>query len=303
MRGERPWWALVGGVLGVVWLGLMRFLVMPMNGPPGGFHQHSGIFQAMIAPGSHGFGGVLKSLATNPPFSLENILEGRKLEYVLALGAPFLLLPFRARLLWVLFLPATLFTLVTTNYAPSVSTRFQYSMYWVSMLIFGCLVLLGDWAKLPAMRKRVSAAVIGMLFVGTALSFDGGGLFQKNTLVGGFRRIAFAATESEIERYDELLNVAKEIPPSATVWATESIVPHVSTRKDIRTLRQRGADSEYILIWKSEVRGGEQAEAFQKAASTGRWGVVTKTKNFQLWKMGADTRGNREALRSVGLRP
>src|SRR5690606_22103102 len=149
MRGGRPWWALAGGIVGVAWLALMRFAIMPMNGPPGGFHQHSGIFQAMIAPGSHGFGGVLKTLLTNPPFSLENLLEERKLEYVLALGAPFLLLPFRVRLLWVLFLPACLFTLVTTNYAPSVSTRFQYSMYWVSMLIFGCLVLLGDWASLP----------------------------------------------------------------------------------------------------------------------------------------------------------
>jgi uncharacterized membrane protein len=302
MRGERPWWSLVGGVVGVAWLAMMRFWIMPLNGASGGFHQHSGIFQAMIAPGSHGFGGVLKTLATNPPFSLENLLEGRKFEYVLALAAPFLLLPFRKRLLWILFLPASLFTLVTTNYTPSVSTRFQYSMYWVSMLIFGCLLLLGDWYKLPSTRKRITAAVLSMLVVGTALSYDGGGLFQKHTLVGGFRRIGFTLTRAELERYEELVRLVKTIPPNATVSATESVVPHVSTRRIIRTMRQGAADSEYLLIWKDEVRGGEQAATFQKALQDGRWGVVTVTKNFQLWKMGADTSSNRSAARSVGLR-
>jgi len=302
LRRERPLWALMGGVVGVFWLGLMRFVVMPWNGPPGGFHQHSGIFQAMIAPGSHGFGGVIKTLATNPPFSIENLLEARKLEYVLALSAPFLLLPFRVGVLWILFIPASVFTLVTTNYAPSVSTRFQYSMYWVSMLIFGSLLVLGDWAKVPSMRRRVSAAIGAMLVVGTALSFDGGGLFQKNTLVGGFRKIGFAATEAEQERYEELLGLAHQIPQTASLWATESIVPHVSTRRTIRTLRQAGPATDYILVWKNEVRGGEQATTFQRAVATGRYGVVAKTKNFQLWRLGADTEDNRDALRALGIR-
>jgi len=302
MRGQRPLWAAIGGIAGITWLALMRFVVMPANGPPGGFHQHSGIFQAMIAPGSHGFGGVLKTLLTNPTYALENFLEGRKLEYVLAIAAPFLLLPLRRRLFWILFVPASLFTLVTTNYVPSVSTRFQYTMYWIPMMCFGTLLILSDWSELASTRHRVGAALVSMLVVATALSCDGGGLFQRHTLVGGFRRIGFEMSPDEVARYEELREVARSIPKEASVTATESTVPHVSTRRNIRTLRQGAGDSEYLLVRKDEARSGEQATALLAAYRSERWGLLTATKHFQLWRQGADTKPNRAAMRALGQR-
>lgn len=299
--GKRPLWALIGGFVGVAWLGLMRFYVMPMNGPGHMFQQHIGIFQGMVAPGSEGFGGVIKTLFTNPAFSLTNLLEMRKAEYLLALGAPFLFLPFRRLRLLFLFAPAALFTLVTVNYAPSVNTRFQYSAYWIPMLILGSLLVIEEWKNEPAGRVRIQAAVWSMLVVGTALSFGGGAFFQQNSFHGGFRKIDFAISQKESRQLEQLRELVRAIPARASVTASETAVPHVSTRKTVHTLRTGLMNPDYILVRNVEVRGGEQGRELLAGVRDGGWGVIKELKDFQLWKRGAPTKDNARALRRVGL--
>lgn len=302
LSGRRPLWALGGGLFGVVWLALMRFLVMPAHAPDGRFQQHIGIFQAMVAPGSRGFDGVLKTIITNPPFTLNNWLEARKLEYLLSLAVPFLFVPFRKTKLLLLFVPASLFTLVSTNYPPPVSTHFQYTSYWMPMLALGTCLVLAEWRENPALRHRVPAALVAMAVIGSAMSYGSGGILQRESFFGGFRKIDFRWRPEDQARLDELHELTPLVPPNASVTATESVVPHVSARRDVYTLRQGAGDSEYLLLRVDEIRGGEQANHLLAAVPSGRWGVIAETRQFQLWKMGAPTEKNRAALRKAGHR-
>jgi len=305
LAGKRPVWALVAGSLGVFWLGLMRFYVMPMNSANQAFQQHIGIFEAMVAPGTHGFGGVLKTIATNLPFTLNNFLEARKLEYVLALSVPFLMLPFRQPRTLLLFIPAVLFTLVSTNYAPSVSTRFQYTMYWVPMLILGSLFTFDDWRKRPNGTSRIRAAMAAIFVIATALSFDGGGLLGGNGLYGGFRKVNLQLSQAEATRWARLQEFIVKIPASASVTASEQVVPHVSTRRDIYTLRQGVGNPDYVLFMNDEVRDwrspGGQGAILADALRTGNWGFVASVPGFQLWKRGGPKSGNARAAAELGI--
>lgn len=302
LSNRRPLPALIFGVFGVVWLALMRFWIMPLHAPDGRFQQHIGIFQAMVSPGDHGFGGVLKTIATNPIFTLNNFLEQRKLEYVLAMAVPFLFIPFRRPLLLFLFVPASLFTLATANYAPPVSTRFQYAMYWMPMLVLGTLHVLDEWNRTAEHRPKVAAAVGAMLVVGTAMSFGAGGFFQQNTLIGGFRKVSFEWTQADQERFDRLRAAIAKIPRDAALTATESLVPHISTRRNAFTLRQGTSASDYLLVRTDEVRGGEQAEHLLQAARSGEFGFVEQNKEFQIWRRGAPTDENERVLGRLGHR-
>ncbi len=303
LLGHRPLLAILGGLLGVAWLALMRFYVMPLHAADGSFQQHIGIFQAMVAPGDTGYGGVIKTIVTNPVYSLNNVLEERKLEYLLLLSTPFVLLPFRSPRLLFLFIPAAMFTLGTANYPPPVSKGFQYTMYWMPMLILGSVLKLSEWKSDPALRDRFFAGLTSVLVLSTALGVSGGALFQKNSFTGGFRRIVFEISEEERNRYKELRAVIAKIPPKARLTATEAVVPHVSNRRDAYTLRQGLGKPDYFILWKLEARGGEQARhllAGLGPLETQKYGVVEITENFMVWKRGAPRDRNLMALQSLG---
>lgn len=301
LKGHRPKTALVAGICGVGWLAFMRFYFMPSQAS-GAFQQHIGIFQAMVAPGDHGFGGVVKTMLTNPVFTLENVLEARKLEYVLILAAPFGFLPFRKPLLLLLFIPAAVFTLGTSNYPPPVSKGFQYTMYWMPLLAIATILRLGFW-RAEGKLHRCRAALSSAFVISCAMSVSAGALFQQNSFTGGFRRIVFEMTDAERERLEELRGLIAKIPPRASLVASESLVPHVSNRPEARTVRQGIPDVEYLLLSVNETRGGEQAERLLRDLGTWpdqRFGMIEKTQRFQLWKRGAPTAQNISALHLMG---
>jgi uncharacterized membrane protein len=302
LMGKRPLLAAIGIVAGVAWLAVMRFVIMPLQAADGAFQQHIGIFQAMVAPGDHGFGGVLKTIITNPIYTLNNMMEARKFEYVLLLGVPFALLPFRSPRLLFLFAPATLFTLCTANYPPPVSKGFQYTMYWMPLLALGAVLKIDEW-RVRNMPQRVKAAVLTMFIVGGALGYNGGSLYQQNSFTGGFRRVVFEITDAEKARLAELRSLIAKIPPRATLTATEAVVPHVSNRPDAHTLRQGIGNVEYLLLWKQELYGGEQPNHLIAELGTWpdqRYGLIEQTPNFLLFRRGAPTTDNVRALKPMG---
>lgn len=301
LMGKRPWVALVGGLLGLGWLALMRFYVMPLHAAKN-FDQHVGYFHAMVAPGEHGYGGVLKSMLSNPVFTLENLLEAKKLEYLLQLMVPFALLPVRSLRQLFMFVFAAMLTLGTTKYPPPISKGFQYTMFWMPLLIVASAIYLSGWKK--ALPHRISAAVAAIFVVGMSLGVNGGALYQQNSFTGGFRRIVFEMSEYEVGRYEELRELLKLVPPEASVTATESVVPHLSNRRDAHTVRQGLGDFEYLVLWHHELRGGQQLDNFVKGLGkfgAQRYGVIAQGKEFQVWKRGAPQTDNRKALRALGL--
>src|SRR5690606_14017190 len=125
LTGKRPRTALWGGLLSTVYFLVVKFVVMPAHSQAG--QSFSWLFQGLIPPGDAGFAGVLRTLVTNPVFTFSSVFNQEKCEYLLRTLGPVLLLPIRHRLVWLLCLPAFIFTLLATGYPPMVQTRFQYT--------------------------------------------------------------------------------------------------------------------------------------------------------------------------------
>src|SRR5690606_6873218 len=107
----------------------------------------------------------------------------------------------------------------------------------------------------------------------------------------------------EKERIGDLRSLIAQIPPRAAVAASEALVPHVSNRPIARTMRQGSYEAEYLLLWKQEVRAGEQATRL--VADLGKppeqaFGIISEKGQFQLWKRGAAQTNNVKALHELG---
>lgn len=303
LAGKRIRIAFIGGVLGVLYLAIVRFSIMPMFTADGQFQQHIGYYKGMLPEGENGFVGVLQTMITNPVFMTDSLLNEGKIEYTLLLTVPFVLLPFRSPRLLLLFIPAALFTLGTRNYPPPVSKGFQYTAYWMPLLVLGAVLKLDEWRTTVDKKHYFPAAVSALFVVGGAMGVNGGALFQQNTFTGGFRRIVFEISEQEQTRYDELRELVALIPPTAKVTATESVVPHLSNRPDANTIRQGLHNPEYMLLRYDEIRSGQQADYLLRGLgplSTQQYGVLRHTKNFSLWKRGAKTTDNLRVLQKAG---
>jgi uncharacterized membrane protein len=302
LSAQRVRWALAFGVVGVGYFVLMRFLVMPLHGNASGEYQpHVGYYKDMIAPGDHGYGGVLKTMLTNPGYTFQVLVQETKLRYLLELMGPFLLLPLRHSKAWLLLLPAAMFTLISTDYPPPVSRGFQYTMFWVPFLFLGALITLTSWRQQPNGPVRILSAVVAMALAGTVFSYHHGPLFQHNTFKGGFRKIQFEVSPSDRERRTHLYSLIAKIPPHASVLATENEVPHVSNRPDCFTLRAMYEEADYLLINIHEARGGRSKEHMKRALDTGKYGLVESVGIYQLWQRGAPQDKNVRGAAVLGI--
>ncbi|HEV8246898.1 MAG TPA: DUF2079 domain-containing protein, partial [Polyangiaceae bacterium] len=128
LSGKRPRWAIIAGLSSVLYFFVVKFLVMPLHRTGGPDKQtFAWIFQGLIPPGEGGLNGVVRTIVSNPPFTIMSLLDTDKLVYFLRTFGPLLLLPLRNRLTWILFIPAAMFTLLSTGYKPLIETHFQYT--------------------------------------------------------------------------------------------------------------------------------------------------------------------------------
>jgi len=137
---------------------------------------------------------------------------------------------------------------------------------------------------------------------GTAFSYNFGGIFQHHTFRGGFRKVAFERTDAERQRLDDLYKLIDMIPPTASVAASETEAPHLSSRADVYTIRLAFHDAEYLLINIQEVRTNFCRAGALRAFRTGRYGFVAKQGGFTLWKRDAPKDRNAEGYKLLGLK-
>ncbi len=301
LQGQRLRWAAFFVVTGTVYLFLMRFWMMPaLAVNPTEFHAHVGAYVKMIAPGHQGYGAVIKTILTNPPFTLEQLLDERKVRYLLELTVPFLLLPLRHRRTWILLVPAALVTLMSTI-PPPFMRNFQYTGLWLPYLMLGTVVVMSEWRKNPRTKTKYSAALIAMAAAGTVLSYHQGALFQQNNFKGGFRKVQFKFTEADRKRLQRLRSVIEEIPPEASVLTTENEGPHLSNRPDCFTLRAAYTWADYLVINTHEARSGRSQANLRHGLRTGEYGLVKSVGEFQLWKRGAPHTQNARGLRALRI--
>jgi uncharacterized membrane protein len=306
LSGKRTRWALVGGIASAAYFVTVKFYIMPLHRTMSGSQSFSWMFQGLMPKGEDGFGGVLRTVISNPVYTFNSLLEQDKLTYVIKTLGPVLLLPLRHPTAWIMFIPSFIFTLLSTGYKPLYQTYFQYTSTYTSYLFFTSAVTLSWWRDRDRTvgelaRCRVPAAALAMVVTATAYSYNFGAIFQHHSFHAGFQDVGFTRTPEEKKRYDELQELIRLIPKNASVAATEVEAPHVSNREDCFTLRFFYEDADYLLINLDEARSSPTKDIVTSALETGKYGFVTSRGRVALWKRGGEQTENERGLRELGI--
>lgn len=298
--GRRARWALVGGVLSTLYFLVVKFRVMPSYA--GAQQSFAWIFSGLISAGDEGFGGVMRTVATNPVYTFKSIFSEEKFVYVLANLGPLLLLPVRRSPGWVLCLPAALFTLLSTGWAPLVDTAFQYTANWTPYVLCATIFCLDAWRKSSATVVRYRAALPALCVTATLFSYNFGAIFQRNDFTGGFNKVDFTWTPAHERQLAALREMIDLIPKDASVSACELLVPHVSSRENAYTLNRFGAlDADYLLCNVAWLKLEPVNTWMHQALDTYQYRFKAKNELFALFekKPGPDPKGRR----MLGRRP
>ena len=294
--GLRPRVGLVLAVSSVTWFVIVRFVIMPLAGT----WYFQNLYSALFADGVASFGSVIKTIATNPLYTFGTLGTEGKLTYVGHMFVPLALLPCRRVQLLPLAIAGIFFTILTTDYGPTIQISFQYTTHWIPYLFLTvvlALVLLGRGAGgRAAQRAAVLTLVVAML----AHSYNFGAILQRETFVGGFSHIEFKMSDAERKRWQELKELLAMIPPNASVSATEQETPHVSTRREVYALRVPPGPVDYLLIGRSHVGELSRAALNGALANPTEYGLLAERGHeLYLFKRGAPVTPQTAAARAA----
>jgi hypothetical protein len=141
--------------------------------------------------------------------------------------------------------------------------------------------------------SRARAALVTLAASSLVLTYNYGAFPRREgSFKAGFSKIEFTYSEAERERYAELMEIVKDIPPDAPLAATEKVGPHVSSRLFIYTMRNGPQTGEYILASSRELKLSKTRPTLKEALESGRYGVLRRVGDFALMKKGHATAGN-----------
>ncbi|MBK7579900.1 MAG: DUF2079 domain-containing protein [Myxococcales bacterium] len=289
LTGHRPKSGTLIALISVGW-----FLYLRSRMDKAGSWWFPGMYKGLWATGEEGYSSVLKTVLTNPLFVLNEVLEKEKLVYLMHMLVPLVLLPARRWQLWAAFIPGTALTLFVTDYKPIQGFSFQYVMHWIPYLFLAAPLALAAMTKDgPTGPRRAHAAVVAMAFASLVLSYQYGAFARRpNSVRGGYFQIDFTFSAEERQRYADLKRVIGDVPPQASVVASENVGPHVSSRTHMYAMRRGLYDAEYIAIARTELDFEQTRKLLTEAAKSGAYGVVQRAGDFALLKKGADASGN-----------
>ncbi|HTB57578.1 MAG TPA: DUF2079 domain-containing protein [Polyangia bacterium] len=259
--------AVVAAVSAVYFVAL-RFFIMPAVGAWG----FSDIYKDLIPAGESGFGPVVKTLLTNPLYTLRTLLTPEKLRYALQIVAPLAFLPVRRRWLAVWLIPGAILTLLTTGYGPTLDIGYHYGADFVPY-VFPAVVLalaaLGgataagmatDTTAAPTAgttagttegtsRRRAAAATLVLAsFIATA---SWGAIPPRRVFHSSYGVISFAPPTAQERRRLQALDAAMRlVPKKAILAASDRELSHVSNRIECWNLAVGTQGADYALYTK-----------------------------------------------------
>jgi hypothetical protein len=309
LTGERPRAGLVVGAVGAVYFVGVKLLLMPhfLGGATAYVHQ----YKDLVPAGENGFGGVLKTVFANPGYTTTTLLERAKMLYLLQVMAPLAFFPWRRPIGLLCTLPGFIFTMLSTRYPALTRLGFQYTAYWTSFLFLAVVANL-RWlnraetaapsaeagAEVRASRRAWKMAMAAATLV---TCYQLGPVFQQNTSWAGFLPLRVDVNDSDRLAHANLYALIAEIPPDASVAASEMLVAHVSSRKNAYTLLHGHYDADYILARIPPV--GTDQEHLIEALRTGAYGLVDEKGIFALFRRGAPSGTAEPFLLRIGAKP
>ncbi len=221
---------------GVAFIGLTGLVVE---------RSFAGYYTAMVPEGGRAI-DVLVTLLSAPTHSVAIAATEGKLIYFLQIFGPLgfaCLLRLRGGVLIIYGLALALFASKPAMY----SLGFQYVFYLLPAAFVGAV------DTLPRLAPRVRRTLFALAGLLTLIGSWRDGIFPPlGTVTAGYETVRFEYTEQDRERYEALKSLIKLIPGKASVTASEHVVPHLSGRRRVKTVRlipnRGGADSDYFLV-------------------------------------------------------
>ncbi|MES1179308.1 MAG: DUF2079 domain-containing protein [Myxococcales bacterium] len=294
LSGYRSFPGFVIATVALSYFVYLRFHVMDDAGE----WWYPNMYKDLWADGEKGYKSVIKTLITNPLFVLSKLVVEKKLVYLLHLLVPVAFLPARRWYLWAAFVPGIFLTLLVTNYDPPTLFSFHYVMHWAPFLFLAVPLALESIGKsLDSGLIRMRAAAATMVCASLVLTYNYGAFGARaNSLKGGYNFIDFEYTPAEAERYRRLQTLVEMIPKDASVAATETVGPHVSSRVKMFTMRHGPQNADYVLASNKELKLSKTRPTLKAAIESGQYGVLRRAGEFLLLKKGADTSQNKQLV-------
>jgi len=270
LSGWRPRTGVASAVVATLYFLVIRFVVMK------GGQGFADAFKLLYPPGEAGFLPVVKTLVSNPGYSLRTLILWEKVRYVCQVFAPLVFLPLRRPLNWLLMVPGFLLTLIATAYLPPIQISFQYVCNWAAYAFAGAVFVLAAFGDTGAGRVRRAAAVWALLAASVIASVQWGAYSPYGVIRGGFSDVPFKAPgAADRQRERDLQEVMKSVPEEASLCAAELIIAHVTWHLNTWSLRDGVFDCQYLIF--SSMPGDAGSERGRMAVAAGQYEVaVTK---------------------------
>jgi uncharacterized membrane protein len=294
LSGYRSFAGLMIAASALTYFVYLRFHVMDDAGE----WWYPNMYKDLWADGEKGYKSVIKTLITNPLFVLSKLVVEKKLIYLLHLLVPVAFLPARRWYLWAAFIPGVLLTLLVTNYDPPTLFSFHYVMHWAPYLFLAVPLALEALGKsLDSGVPRMRAAATTMVCASLVLTYNYGAFAARpSSLKGGYSFIDFGWEPREAERYRQLHTLVDLIPSDASVAATETVGPHVSSRVKMFTMRHGPMGAQYVLASSKELKLSRTKPTLKAALDSGQYGVIRRVGEFALLQKGADPSKNQQLV-------
>ena len=278
LSGHRMLPGLVIAIVASIYFVLLRFVIMPSFGTWG----FADIYKDLFPAGAPNFGGIIATLVSNPIYTLLSLVTVDKARYALQILLPLAFLPLRRAYLAVSLVAGSIFTLLTTHYAPTIDTGFQYSAHFFPYVFSAVTLAIAAYPLDAAGLVRRRAAMCALI-TGTALSgVFWGAIPPRDSVHGGFSNMTMrppSASDRDKDRYIRELHAM--VPQKASLSIGESEMTHIS-HLDVKGLRD-SIDSDYIIY--SLGSGGDRALVsgdFDKIAERPGGLILLKRKTAKL---------------------
>ena len=282
LAGHRAREGAIVAAISAVYFVAIRFFIMPAVGAWG----FSDIYKDLIPAGEGGFGAVVKTLATNPLYTLRTLLTPEKLRYSLQIIAPLAFLPLRRRWLAVWLIPGGILTLLTTGYGPTLDIGYHYGADFVPYVfpaVALALAALGAMDRGRSAAPRGAAAAATMVLASLIATARWGAIPPRRVFHSSYGVISFAPPTAQERRRGKALDEAMRlVPKKAILAASDRELSHVSNRIECWNLAVGTEGADYALYTKIDPIPPDRAEV-AKAQAAG-WVTVYDSPEIGLLK-------------------
>jgi uncharacterized membrane protein len=224
--------------------------VDPLNMATGAKGGYAYFYEALI-PSGYSTRALVGTLISDPVFVLTHVFTDDKVDYILKLLVPLLLLPLVAPGRILLAYGAALTLLASRSYLFSI--HFQYSsllipfLYVLSARGLG-RIRSGEVSFTGLSGPRLCRALaFGVLASALVCSWKFGGIVDNSSFQGGFRPLSRDPRPDQLELSRWLKYVARSIPRGAKVAANSRLVTHLGAVTHLYLLEDRRR-AEYVVV-------------------------------------------------------